>query len=273
MTKNGLITPVKCIILLEIVVKKPLFSIIIASYNSSKTISTAIESVVTQAYPAIELIIVDGASTDGTVEIIKQYSDKYPHKIKWLSEPDDGIYCALNKGIDLAEGDIIGVLGSDDSYLPNVFEAVSYEFMKGGLKVTYGLVNLYKKNIHIEVLGVHYNSLTRRMIPHQSIFVSKDIHIQYGKYNTNFKIAGDYDFMLRIKDKEDIEFVYLGLPIANYSVDGISAMNAMRSHLEAEKARYTNGIYAGRLRYRINLLKLLIIFSGKSLAYNNGGNR
>ncbi len=236
---------------------KPLFSIITATYNSEKTLTTAIESVVMQPYSNVEHIIIDGNSTDNTVFIIKQYAEKFPDKIKWVSEPDDGIYYAINKGIDLANGDIVGVLGSDDSYLPETFQRVAEEFSKDDkLKVVYGLVNVYLKNIHVETAGKHHNNLKKAPLPHQACFFSKGIHDKYGKYNTNYKIGADYDFLLRVLEKEDVIFINLNIPLANYSSEGISSNNYM-TYCEQQKVKYERKLI-NKKRYKKNIIKAKI---------------
>jgi len=241
-------------------VKKQLFSIITATYNSEKTLAMAIESVVMQSYENVEHIIVDGNSSDGTVAIIKQYAQKYPDKIKWVSEPDDGIYYAINKGIDLAKGDIIGVLGSDDSYLPETFQRVALEFSKDSkLKVVYGLVNVYSEGMHIRTDGPHHNNLKNRTLAHQACFFSKEIHDKYGKYSTDYKIAADYDFLLRIVDKEDVVFVNLNIPLANYASEGISSNNYL-THCEQQKAKYKKNIINKK-----EYLKKIIIANVKNI--------
>ena len=240
--------------------KTSLFSIITATYNSEKTLAVAIESVIMQPYTNVEHIIIDGNSTDNTVAIIKQYAQKFSDKIKWISEPDKGIYDAINKGIDLAKGDIIGVLGSDDSYLPETFQKIALEFSKDNkLKVIYGLVNLYSKGVHVETIGKHHKNLKNATLAHQACFISKKIHDKYGNYNTDYKIAADYDFLLKISDKEDVTFVNLNIPLANYACEGISSTNYL-AYCEQQKIRYKNKIINKR-----TYIKNVIIFIIKSI--------
>ncbi|MCL2704808.1 MAG: glycosyltransferase [Spirochaetaceae bacterium] len=234
--------------------KKPLFSIITATYNSEKTLAKAIESVIMQSYTEVEHIIIDGNSTDNTVAVIKQYAQKYPDKIKWISEPDDGIYSAINKGIDLANGNIIGILGSDDSYLPDIFQKIAQEFSKDSkLKLVYGLVNYYLKGIHIETKGPHHNNIKNATLAHQACFYSKEIHTKYGKYSTSYKLAGDYDFLLNISNKEDVTFINLNIPLANFNYSGISSNNYL-SYCEQQKVKYKNKIISKKV-YMKNIIK------------------
>lgn len=233
------------------------FSIITATYNSEKTLARAIESVMAQNYSDIEHIIIDGNSTDKTIDIIEEYEKKYSGKIKWISEPDDGIYDAINKGIDLSSGDIIGILGSDDWYEADIFGKIAAEFSKSNaLKVVYGLVNIYSNNIQVETSGKHHNNLKNSTLSHQSCFILKKIHEKYGKYNTSYKIAADYDFLLRIAGKEDVSFVNLNVPLANYSHGGVSS-NGLLCSIESERAKYENGLIS-RNRYLKSIIKAKI---------------
>ena len=237
--------------------KKLLFSIITATYNSEKTLAKAIESVIQQSYTNVEHIIIDGNSTDKTIDIIKEFAQKFPDKIKWISEPDEGIYFAINKGINLATGNIIGVLGSDDFYLPEAFQKIELEFSKEDkLKVVYGLVNVYSKNLHVKTIGIHHNNLKNTTLSHQACFFSKKIHDKYGKYNTEYKIAADYDFLLRIAGKEDISFVNLNIPLANYSDGGISS-NEYLTECESQKIRYKNKIVNSKTYFK-NIIRAKI---------------
>jgi len=226
--------------------EKPLISIITATYNSEKTLAKAIDSVIMQTNTDVEHIIIDGDSTDNTVAIIKQYAQKFPDKIKWISEPDAGVYYAINKGIDLANGNIIGILGSDDSYLPDIFQKIAEEFSKDSkLKIVYGLVNIYSKGIHVETMGKHHNNLNKATLAHQACFFSREIHNKYGKYNTDYKLAADYDLLLRLNHKEDIAFINLNIPFANYDCGGTSS-NKYLTYCEQQKVRYNNKIISKR---------------------------
>jgi glycosyltransferase involved in cell wall biosynthesis len=240
------------------------FSIITAAYNSEKTISRAIESVVNQDYPNLEYIIIDGASTDKTIDIIKKYKEKYPEKIKWISEPDNGVYDAINKGLDLADGRIIGILGGDDWYLPNIFEKIVPYFPENGdMFVVYGLVNVFINDTHIMTEGIHHNNLSHAPLSHQSCFISKKIHEKYGKYDTRYKIGADYDFFLKISKKNDITFKNLNIPLANYNGGGLSSDNKAR-YFEFLKIRLANNIISKK-EYTKQIFRLKIKFILKKL--------
>jgi len=184
-------------------------SIITITYNSAKTLPRALESVRSQTYGDIEHIIVDGASTDGTVEIIKNYSkgpsDKVPStkEVRWVSEPDGGIYDALNKGIRMATGDVIGFLHSDDVlYSPDSIGQIAAAFESTKADVVYG-----------DLQYCNGDKVTRRwrsnafkpsslkfgwMPPHPTLYVRREVYEQVGEYDSWFRISADYDMILRI---------------------------------------------------------------------------
>ena len=184
-------------------------SIITITYNSAKTLPRALESVQSQNYDDIEHIIVDGASTDGTMEIIKNYSKGQRDKVqctkevRWISEPDGGIYDALNKGIRMATGDVIGFLHSDDAfYSPDSVAQIAAAFADGKVDVVYG-----------DLQYCHGDKVTRRWVsnafnpcalkygwmpPHPTLYVRRKVYQEVGEYDAWFRISADYDMILRI---------------------------------------------------------------------------
>ena len=184
-------------------------SIITITYNSAKTLPRALESVRSQTYGDIEHIIVDGASTDGTVEIIKNYSkgpsDKVPSTkaVRWVSEPDGGIYDALNKGIRMATGDVIGFLHSDDVlYSPDSIGQIAAAFESSKADVVYGdlqYCNGDKVTRRWRSNEFHPSSLKFGwMPPHPTLYVRREVYEQVGEYDSWFRISADYDMVLRI---------------------------------------------------------------------------
>jgi glycosyltransferase involved in cell wall biosynthesis len=184
---------------------KPLFSIITASYNSEKTIERTIESILKQSFSNFEYIIIDGKSTDSTVEIIKSFESRFQEKgisYKWISEKDSGIYEAFNRGVKLASGEWISFLGSDDYYVDNALELYSKEIEKLS-----ELVDLVHSNVEIKGSKIingkwSWNIFRRKMnIAHVGAFHHQNYFKKYGSFNTTYKIAGDYELLLRSKDK------------------------------------------------------------------------
>lgn len=176
-------------------------SIITVCYNSATTLEDAIKSILAQNYLDIEHIVIDGGSTDGTASILKKYSGRIA---KVVSEPDDGIYDAMNKGISLATGDAIGVLNSDDFYASNdVIENLVKAFTKEtdmviGDVVFVDSVNVQKRLRYVS--GAGFSPWLLRfgwMPPHPATFMRKNVYETFGHYKTDFAIAADYEFFVR----------------------------------------------------------------------------
>ena len=200
------------------------FSIITVCFNSAATIRDTIESVFSQDYPNIEYIIVDGASKDNTLSIVNEYQDRITTVI---SEPDKGLYDAMNKGIGLATGDVIGILNSDDVLADNV----TISKIADALKVVdgvYGDVGFYdsalvKKTRHYSSKGFHRRKFARGFMPaHPSCYFKRSLIDKVGFYSLEFKIASDFDFLVRAFSISDSEFRYLPLEIVKMREGGIS---------------------------------------------------
>ncbi len=177
-------------------------SIITITFNSAKTIQRALESVLSQTYPDIEHVIVDGASSDGTKEIIEAYAKKHQN-VRWKSEKDSGIYNAINKGIRMATGDVIGFLHSDDVFFsPDSIGQIAAAFEDEKVDVVYGdlqyckgpkVVRRWKSN-DFNPCALKYGW----MPPHPTVYVRREVYQQVGEYDEWFRISADYDMMLRI---------------------------------------------------------------------------
>ena len=182
-------------------------SIITITYNSAATLPRALESVRSQTYGDIEHIIVDGASTDGTKELIINYQlsilNSQSPKVRWISEPDNGIYNALNKGIAMATGDVIGFLHSDDVFFsPDSIGQIAAAFESSGADVVYGdleyrhgdkVVRRWRSNA-FRLGDLKYGW----MPPHPTLYVRREVYEQVGEYDSWFRISADYDMILRI---------------------------------------------------------------------------
>ncbi|MFA7245506.1 MAG: glycosyltransferase family 2 protein [Candidatus Magasanikbacteria bacterium] len=188
-------------------------SLITISYNSAKTIEKTIQSVLSQTYTDIEYIIIDGASTDGTLKIFNKYKDKIS---KIISEKDKGIYDAMNKGISLATGDVVGIINSDDFYIDEFSIAKVMDcFENNKVDACYAnLEYLNRENIDKKVRSWRAGEYDQKKLssgwapPHPTFFVKKEIYEKYGKFNLDFKIAADYELMLRFLIK-GINIVYI----------------------------------------------------------------
>ncbi len=201
-------------------------SIITCSYNAVNTIEETIRSVLLQKDADIEYIVIDGLSCDGTVDIVKKYSDKI---YKFISEKDSGIYNAMNKGIKLAGGDIVGFLNADDVYFNEkiinevikVFENENVDSVYGDLIYVSEDNNKIKR--HWKSGNFNINNFKKGwMPPHPSFFVKKDIYEKYGGFNENYKISADYELMLRLLYKNKISTFYLPKILVKMKTGGIS---------------------------------------------------
>ncbi len=202
-------------------------SIITSVYNNKDTVAESIESVLSQTYDNIDYIIVDGASTDGTVDVIKNYQSNIS---TFVSEPDDGIYDGLNKGIALATGDIIGFLHSDDIYQnKQVIEKVVQAFKDEQVDSIYGDLTYVSKDDTSNVIrywksgDFSVKKLSRGwMPPHPTFFVKREIYEKRGSFDTSFKIAADYDIILRFLGKYLITTHYIPEILIRMRVGGES---------------------------------------------------
>lgn len=205
-----------------------LVSIITICYNRSVTIAKAIESVLNQDYPDIEYIVIDGNSKDGTQEVIASYSDKITH---YISEPDKGMYDAINKGLNLASGDIIGLMHSDDEfYDTNVVSKIVNKFTQNPiLEGIYGN-GIYVSNDGFEKIirnriGGNYNikNILKGWLPlHPTVYLKKELFKTYGNYNLDFKIASDTEFLLRYLFKHKVKMGYINDYIVKMRMGGLS---------------------------------------------------
>jgi len=202
-------------------------SVITVSFNSEDSIRDTIESVVSQDYADLEYIIVDGASTDNTLEIIKSYGEKIS---KFVSESDHGIYDALNKGIKLVSGDIIAILHADDLYADKqVLSKVVRAFFEQEVEAVYGDL-VYVNNTDVDKISRYWQAGTvdRKKIrngwmpPHPAFFVRKHLYRDYGAFESKYRIAGDYDFMMRVLWQHRVPSFYLPEVLVKMRLGGVS---------------------------------------------------
>lgn len=225
-------------------------SIITTTYNSASTIEHTIQSVLNQSYTNIEYIIIDGVSTDGTLDILNRYKERLN---KIISEKDTGIYDALNKGIDLATGDVIGILHSDDFYTgSDVIENVVNTFDQNKCDGLYA--NLYyvdkddTNKIKRKWHSGNYSDgafLNGWMPPHPTFFVKKEIYNKFGKFNLQFATAADYELMLRFIHKNKIKLAYLNKFIVKMRIGGKSndtLKSRITANMDDRKAWEVNGL-------------------------------
>lgn len=204
-------------------------SIITATFNSAKTLEVCMDSVLQQTYKDIEYIIIDGNSNDGTLDLVTSKAAVY-NNIIYTSEPDRGIYDALNKGIAKATGDVIGFVHSDDFLADkNVVSKIAEAFKSDAIDGIYGDLHYVQfddttKIIRNWVSQPFAPKLLRRgwMPAHPTLFLKKEVYLNYGQFNLNYKIAADYDFILRVFKQEHHNFKYLPTIITKMRVGGAS---------------------------------------------------
>jgi len=199
---------------------KPLISIVTVVYNGKKYLEQTINSILDQTYDNVEYIVIDGGSTDGTLEIIQKYDRQIDY---WISESDDGIYDAMNKGAGLAIGEYISFLNADDWYLGDSIELIAKNSLKDHPGYLYGDVNLYDDN---KVMGQHRANLKRYKkhtpIGHQALFVQTK-YLRQMPFSNKYKIIADYDFMIKLI-KLNISYIQLDRPLVNFRIAGISSV-------------------------------------------------
>lgn len=203
-------------------------SIITICYNRKNTIENAIKSVLEQDYPYIEYIVIDGGSTDGTKEIIERYSSQIT---KYISEPDKGMYDAINKGLAMATGDIVGLMHSDDEFYDSSVVSKIVEVFKNNpnTDATYGdgvyVSNDDEQKLIRNRIGGNYDvdKIKSGWLPlHPTVYIKKSIIEKYGNYNLDFKIASDTEFLLRYLFKHKINITYLNTYVVKMRMGGLS---------------------------------------------------
>jgi glycosyltransferase involved in cell wall biosynthesis len=224
-------------------------SIITATYNSAATVKDTLTSVRNQDHPDIEHIIIDGSSVDDTLAIVKTF----PHVVKCVSEKDKGIYDAMNKGIGLATGEVIGILNSDDIYTrSSVLSAVARAFADPAVKTVYAdLEYVHASNPHKTLRTWKAGSFRKEnfyygwMPPHPTFFVRKEIYDQVGVFNLSLRSAADYEIMIRILLKHGIPAHYIPGVMVKMRAGGMSnasLLNRLRANAEDRLAWKLNDL-------------------------------
>lgn len=248
-------------------------SIITAAYNAEKTIENTISSILNQTYTNIEYIIIDGGSKDRTIDIIKEFEPKFQGKLRWISEKDNGIYDAMNKGIKIATGDIIGILNSDDFFTSNdVISTVYKTFARFNPDAIYGDIHFVNDNNLNKIVRYYSSKFFRKelmrlgfMPAHPSFYIKKECFNKFGLYNTSYKIAADFEFLLRTIFIGNIKTQYIAKDFVTMRTGGASTSGInshkqiMREHLRAFKE---NNIFTNRIllsmRYLYKTFEVII---------------
>jgi glycosyltransferase involved in cell wall biosynthesis len=233
-------------------------SIITVTYNSSRTLADTIESVLRQTYTDIEYIVVDGGSKDGTVDIIRQYEPRFKGRMKWVSESDKGIYDAMNKGIRMSTGDVVGLLNSDDYFTMNdVIANIVPAFNDRDIDAVYGDIHFVRESAPDKCIRYYSSARFSKgwlrfgfMPAHPSFYARKSVFDRAGLYKTDYKIGSDYEMMVRLFWRYHIKAKYLKKDFVTMREGGLSTQNLnSRMILVKDDVRSCreNGVYTNTL--------------------------
>lgn len=248
--------------------ESPKISIITVCFNSASTLQETIDSVLSQTYPNIQYIIIDGNSTDGTKDIIKKYEGKIADVI---SEKDKGIYDAMNKGVAMATGDYIGILNSDDLYHnEKVIENVVNLFLSSQKEIVSTSIEIFKdhkKNIIRKYSATVWKKWMFRIgwqPPHPGFFVKKSVYEKAGNFNINYKIGADFDFMLRCLMVHKFNFHQSNLISVSMRAGGESQKsikNIIKTNREDHLSLKNNGFFSWEilmyLKYPLKIFQFI----------------
>ena len=233
-------------------------SSITATYNSARTLPDTLESVLAQTYHALEYIIVDGLSTDGTMDIVRAYEPRFEGRLVYISERDKGLYDAMNKGLRMATGDVVGILNSDDSYsTPTAIEQLARALQESGADAVYADIH-YARSEALHQCVRYYSSAVFRpglmrlgLIPaHPTFYCRRACYDQYGYFDTDYRIAADFELLLRFIYIHRISTCYVPADLVTMRTGGASTeswrsrMAGMRDHNRALQSHGYFSCYA-----------------------------
>ena len=249
-------------------------SVVTATWNSGATLRDTMESVLRQSYGDVEYLIVDGGSTDNTLDIVREYEPKFGGRLRWVSEPDRGIYDAMNKGIAMATGDVVGILNSDDFYTSDdILSTVAKAFAGGnGIDAVYGDIH-YVDDGNLDKCVRYYSSrvFSRRLMrfgfmpAHPSFYCRKAVYDKYGIFSLDYKIGADFENLLRLIYVNRIRTKYIDRDFVTMRTGGAST-SGIASHRQIlrdhRKAFRENGVWSNALlesvRYVYKVLEVAL---------------
>ena len=235
-----------------------MISIITATFNSAKTLKDTIQSVLRQTNKDFEYLIIDGGSTDETIDIVKSYESEFSGRLKWVSEKDQGIYDAMNKGIKMASGDVVGILNSDDYFTSDdILQTVADAFKCQEIDVIYGDIHFIRDGNPQKCIRYYSSRMFRPfwlrfgfMPAHPSFYCKREIFDKAGLCSLDYKIGADYEMMVRLFKKYRIMSQYINKDFVTMRTGGASNNN-VRSRItlinEDVKACKENGVYTNSL--------------------------
>lgn len=243
-------------------------TIITVVFNGEKTIARTLKSVIAQNHVGVEHIIVDGASTDGTLSVLEKFQKNIS---KLISEPDKGIYDAMNKGLKLASGEIIGILNADDYYAnPNVLKDICHIFESPEIDAVYGNVEYFSSANPEYVIRIyssahfHPDKLSIGVMPaHPALFLRKRVYEKYGLFDINYKIAGDFDLIARIFKDGNLKSIYVPRVLTRMQTGGVSNKSIGNTILLNKEILCS----CRNLKIPTNYFKLLTRYPRKFLEY------
>ncbi len=246
-------------------------SLITVTYNSDKTLADCMDSVLAQNYDNYEYLVIDGGSTDNTLDLIKQYEERFHGRMRWVSEKDKGIYDAMNKGINMATGDVVGILNSDDYFTStDIFETIADHFDLSVTDAIYGDIHFVRNGTPDKCIRYYSSKLFHPrwlrfgfMPAHPSFYCKRSVFEQYGLYRLDYKIGADYEMMVRLLKKHKIRTMYLSKDFVTMRIGGVSTRNVQsRITLVKEdvKACRDNGVYTNSLFICLKFLYKLFEF-------------
>ena len=245
-------------------------SIITAAYNSAQTIEDTVRSVLEQTYSNIEYIVVDGGSTDGSLDVVRKFEQQFSGRMKWISEKDHGIYDAMNKGIRMATGDVVGILNSDDYFTSkDVLERMVHTFDKG-LDAIYGDIHFIRDGQPDKCIRYYsskkFSPIWLRfgfMPAHPSFYCRREVFEKAGLYKTDYAIGSDYEMMVRLFMVHKIKAKYLPMDFVTMRTGGASTRNVhSRLALIKDDVRgcRENGVYTNPLMISIKFFYKILEF-------------
>lgn len=235
-----------------------MISIITATFNSAKTLKDTIQSVLRQTNKDFEYLIIDGGSTDETIDIVKSYESEFSGRLKWVSEKDEGIYDAMNKGIKMASGDVVGILNSDDYFTSDdILQTVDNAFKSHEIDAIYGDIHFIRDGNPQKCVRYYSSRMFRPfwlrfgfMPAHPSFYCKREVFEKAGLYSLDYKIGADYEMMVRLFKKYRIMSQYINKDFVTMRTGGASNNN-VRSRItlinEDVKACKENGVYTNCL--------------------------
>lgn len=227
-------------------------TVITPCFQSAKTIEKTLECMENQTYKNLEYIIIDGGSTDGTLELIEKHRKKLPQRLIVISEKDNGIYDAMNKGITRASGQLVGIVNSDDWYENDTVEQIVGAYQGNDYEVVYGMQKNYFCGKEKTTFIHHHDFLPQQMITHPTCFVTKKAYEALGMFDLSYRSAADYDFMLRLWESKRVVFTPVYRVLSNFQMGGMSStQTGVQENL---KIRYKHG-YITKKQYYFRMLK------------------